>query len=50
MLKQRNDNEAKLMEINIARERWNETLKQSSGSIKDAKENISQMNEEEQNF
>ncbi|OJG96674.1 tape measure domain-containing protein [Enterococcus termitis] len=48
MLKQRNDNEAKLMEINIARERWNETLKQSSGSIKDAKENISQMNEEEQ--
>lgn len=48
MLKQRNDNEAKLMEINIARERWNETLSQSSGNTKEAAENIQSLNEQEQ--
>ena len=47
MLKQRNDNEAKLMEINIARERWNETLSQSSGNTKEATENIQSLNEQE---
>ena len=40
MLKERNDNEAKLMEINAAREKWNQTLKESGGNTKEARENI----------
>ncbi|MGM9897995.1 MAG: tape measure protein [Enterococcus faecalis] len=48
MLKERNDNEAKLMEINIAREKWNQTLKESGGNTKEARENIEKLGEQEQ--
>jgi len=48
MLKERNDNEAKLMEINAAREKWNQTLKESGGNTKEARENIEKLGEQEQ--
>lgn len=47
MLQQRNDNEAKLMEINAAREKWNQTLKESGGNTKEARENIAELGEQE---
>lgn len=47
MLKERNDNEAKLLEININREKWNQTLRDTSGSTGEAKEKIAELAEQE---
>ena len=36
------------MENNAAREKWNQTLKESGGNTKEARENIEKLGEQEQ--